>query len=89
MHTYLGITAELTDSQIDFGSLLNTAKWLYIEGYLSTSDTARVMAVKQAREIAKANRVKIALTLSDPAIVQYARPGLDELLDDGVDLLVL
>lgn len=63
-----------------------TAKWLYIEGYLSTSDTARA-AVKQAREIAKANQVKIALTLSDPAMVQYARAGLDELVDDGVDLL--
>lgn len=85
MHTYLGITAELSTTQIDFDPL-KTAKWLYIEGYLSTSDTARA-AVKQAREIAKANQVKIALTLSDPAMVQYAREGLDELLDDGVDLI--
>lgn len=53
MHTYLGITAELTAEQIDFEPL-KTAKWLYIEGYLSTSDTARV-AVKQARELAKAH----------------------------------
>ena len=86
MHTYLGITAELTDTQIDF-TPLKTAKWLYIEGYLSTSDTAR-QAVKHARQIARDNNVKIALTLSDPAMVQYARQGLDELLDDGVDLLV-
>ena len=85
MHTYLGITAELTAEQIDFEPL-KTAKWLYIEGYLSTSDTARV-AVKQARELAKAHGVKIALSLSDPAMVQYARQGLEELLDDGVDLL--
>lgn len=85
MHTYLGITAELTDQQIDF-TALKTAEWLYIEGYLSTSDSAR-MAVKQARQIARENNVKIALTLSDPAMVQYARAGLDELLDDGVDLL--
>lgn len=85
MHTYLGITAELSSDQIDF-TALKTAKWLYIEGYLSTSDSAR-LAVKEAREIAKANGVKIALTLSDPAMVQYARQGLDELLDDGVDLL--
>ena len=85
MHTYLGITAELTAEQIDFEPL-KTAKWLYIEGYLSTSDTARI-AVKQARELAKAHGVKIALSLSDPAMVQYARQGLEELLDDGVDLL--
>jgi len=85
MHTYLGITAELTDEQIDFQPL-TTAKWLYIEGYLSTSETAR-QAVKQAREIAKSNGVKIAFTLSDPAMVQYARAGLDEMIADGVDLL--
>ena len=85
MQTYLGITAELSEEQIDFEPL-KTAQWLYIEGYLSTSATARA-AVKQAREIARAHQVKIALTLSDPAMVQYAREGLNELLDDGVDLL--
>ncbi|ALH96042.1 adenosine kinase [Acinetobacter equi] len=85
MHTYLGITAELSDQEINFEPL-KTAQWLYIEGYLSTSETARI-AVKQAREIAKENQVKIALTLSDPAMVQYAREGLNELIDDGVDLL--
>lgn len=85
MHTYLGITAELSDQQIDYKSL-ETAKWLYIEGYLSTSDTARA-AVKQARQIARDHGVKIALTLSDPAMVQYARAGLDDLIADGVDLL--
>ena len=55
MHTYLGITAELTDKQIDFQPL-TTAKWLYIEGYLSTSETAR--QAKNRREIAKANGIK-------------------------------
>ena len=85
MHTYLGITAELSADQIDFEPL-KTAKWLYLEGYLATSDTAR-LAVQQARQIARKNGVKIALTLSDPAMVQYARQGLDELLNDGVDLI--
>lgn len=86
MHTYLGITAELSDAQIDFAPL-KTAKWLYLEGYLSTSDTAR-KAVQQAREIAQAHGVKIALTLSDPAMVQYARAGLEEMIGSGVDLLM-
>jgi sugar/nucleoside kinase (ribokinase family) len=85
MHTYLGITAELTDAQIDFSSL-ETAKWLYLEGYLSTSETAR-QAVQHARQIAQSSGVKIALTLSDPAMVQYARAGLDDMIADGVDLL--
>lgn len=85
MHTFLGITAELSTDQIDF-SPLNTAKWLYLEGYLSTSDTAR-QAVAHARQLAQQNGVKIALSLSDPAMVQYARAGLDEMIDSGVDLL--
>ena len=42
---------------------------------------------KKLLEIAKAHGVKIALSLSDPAMVQYAREGLEELMDDGVDLL--
>ncbi|RYY79085.1 MAG: adenosine kinase [Moraxellaceae bacterium] len=85
MQTYLGITAELSSAQIDFEPL-KTAKYLYIEGYLATSPTARA-AVKQAREIAKQNNTQIAITLSDPAMVQYARDGLDDLIDGGVDLL--
>lgn len=85
MYTYLGITAELSAEQIDFSSL-ETAKWLYIEGYLATSLTAQ-QAVKKARQIAKQNGVKIALSLSDPAMVQYAKSGLDTLIADGVDLL--
>ena len=85
MHTYLGITTALSVDQIDFEPL-KSAKWLYIEGYLSTSPSAR-QAVMHAREIAKAHGVKVALSLSDPAMVQYAREGLDEMIADGVDLL--
>lgn len=85
MQTFLGTTADLSALQIDF-SPLESANWLYIEGYLSSSDSARA-AVLQARQLAKDKQVKIALTLSDPAMVQYARAGLDEMLGDGVDLL--
>lgn len=90
MQTYLGITAELSTQQIDF-TALNTAKYLYIEGYLATSPTAR-LAVQHARQLAKdrapeENSIEIAITLSDPAMVQYARAGLDDLIGDGVDIL--
>lgn len=85
MYTYLGITAELSETQIDF-TALETAKWLYIEGYLATSPTAQ-QAVSKARQIAKDNGVKIAISLSDPAMVQYAKSGLDHLIAEGVDVL--
>ncbi|KAA8734408.1 adenosine kinase [Acinetobacter qingfengensis] len=85
MYTHLGITAELSPQQIDYVPL-KQASWLYIEGYLATSPTAH-QAVLQARTIAKQHQVKIALSLSDPAMVQYAREGLDILIAEGVDVL--
>lgn len=85
MYTYLGITAELSADQINYESL-KQAKWLYIEGYLATSPTAQ-QAVTQARQVAKEHGVQIAISLSDPAMVQYAKDGLDILIADGVDVL--
>lgn len=85
MQTYLGATADLSVAQVDY-KRLETAQWLYIEGYLSTSYSARE-AVVRARQVAKEHQIKIALTLSDPAMVEFAREGLDELVGDGVDLL--
>ena len=85
MCTYLGITGKLSRDQIDF-TPLTTAQWLYIEGYLATSATAQ-QAVIEARQIARQHQVKIAISLSDPAMVQYAKTGLDQLIGDGVDVL--
>jgi sugar/nucleoside kinase (ribokinase family) len=85
MNTFLGITTDLSEKELNEEAIKNSS-YLYIEGYLSTSDTARA-AVKKARAIAKQNNVKTALTFSDPAMVQFFREGVDELLGDGVDLL--
>ncbi len=85
MHTFLGITAELSPQELDLEAL-NQARYLYIEGYLATSTSAR-HAVASARTLAKAQNIKTALTFSDPAMVQYARDGLTEMLADGVDIL--
>lgn len=85
MNTYLGITAEVSRAELD-PQALQDSQWLYIEGYLCTSESARD-AVKHAHELAKSAGVKRALTFSDPAMVQYFLPQLSELLADGVDLL--
>lgn len=85
MHTFLGITAELSPQELDLEAL-NKARYLYIEGYLATSSSAR-HAVASTRALAKAQGIKTALTFSDPAMVQYARDGLNEMLADGVDIL--
>ncbi|HEY4712656.1 MAG TPA: adenosine kinase, partial [Aquirhabdus sp.] len=86
MHTFLGITTDLSIDQVDLAPL-QTAKYLYIEGYLATSQTARD-AVRSARAQARQQEnTKIAISLSDPAMVQYAREGLVDLIGDGVDIL--
>lgn len=85
MSTYLGITSDIGEQELDLVALGNS-RWLYIEGYLCTSPTARV-AVAKARLAARAGGLKLALTFSDPAMVQYFKEPLTELLADGVDLL--
>ena len=85
MNTHLGITAEMSASELDLEQL-EQARFLYIEGYLSTSDSAR-HAVATARQIAVQHGIRTALTFSDPAMVQYARHGLQAMIADGVDIL--
>ena len=87
MHTFLGITTDLSIDQVDTAPLAS-AQYLYIEGYLATSQTARD-AVRQVRAQVAASQpeTKIAISLSDPAMVQYARDGLVDLIGSGVDIL--
>ena len=85
MRTYLGITADLSVDELDENAIAR-AKYLYIEGYLVTSPIAR-QAIVRAKEIARANGTKIAVTCSDPAMVKYFRDGIDLILEGGVDVL--
>ena len=85
MNTYLGITSDFSVLDLHIEELKNS-EYLYIEGYLVTSDVSRNAAIK-AREIAKNNGVKIAFTFSDPAMVTYFKEGVSEIIGDGVDVL--
>lgn len=85
MNTFLGISASIASEDIDHEALKRSS-FAYIEGYLVTSDTGRPAAIK-LRELAQEYKVKTALSLSDPAIVQYFLAGLKEMIGDGVDLL--
>lgn len=85
MHTFLGITADVSRHEL-VPEALRASHWLYIEGYLCTSPSARE-AVLEARRLAREAGTRIALTFSDPAMVQFFRNELAVLLDDGVDLL--
>ena len=85
MNTFLGISATLSEDNLNYNALKNS-EWLYVEGYLVTSDTGRNAAIK-AREFAQKQGIKTALSFSDPGMVQFFKPGLKEMLGDKVDLI--
>ena len=85
MNTYLGITTNLEQKHIDEVALKDS-EYAYIEGYLVTSDLSRAAAIT-LRKLAEKNGVKTALTFSDPAMVQFFKDGVKEMIGNGVDLL--
>jgi len=85
MQTFLGISESLSKNELDEVSL-KASEYLYIEGYLVTSVTARE-AVDKAHGIAQAQGVKTSLSLSDPAIATYFKSQFENILSKGIDLL--
>ena len=85
MNTFLGASDTLSAKEIDKDALKNS-EWFYIEGYLLT-DEARTKATKEAIEFAKEQGVKIAISLSDPFVVDVFGDALREVMGDGVDLV--
>lgn len=85
MCTFLGITIDFSLDELE-QDIIPQSEFLYIEGYLATSEIARD-AVRHARKKAEDSGTKIALTFSDSSLVKYYREGLDEFLTPGVDIL--
>ena len=85
MNTFLGASEDLSVREIDQIALISS-EWLYIEGYLVT-DEARTLATKIAVETAKANNVKVAISLSDPFVVAVFGDALRDVMGAGVDLV--
>ncbi|WP_338412150.1 adenosine kinase [Psychrobacter raelei] len=85
MQTFLGTSSEIDDANIDFEALAQS-KWLYLEGYLSMSASLHP-ALQKLRQQAKDNHTKIAVSFADPAVVNFAKDGLLQMLGDGVDVI--
>ena len=85
MNSFLGVGEELAPEDID-GEAVANSEYLYIEGYLVTSETGRAAAIK-ARDVAQSNDTKVAISLSDPGIVEHFKSGLQEMIGPGIDLL--
>ena len=61
MNTYLGITETFSTEELRLEQL-KKSQYLYIEGYLVTSESGR-KAAKKAKEVAEQHQVKTAITL--------------------------
>ncbi len=85
MNTFLGITGDVEVDQVNFDELAQS-EYLYVEGYLASSNTA-VETVRQSREVAKKHGIKTAFSLSDPNMIKFCREGLENIIGEGVDLL--
>jgi sugar/nucleoside kinase (ribokinase family) len=83
--TFLGISGELSAREL-VEDALRDSDYFYTEGYLVTSDNARRASI-EAKRIAEAAGVKTAISLSDPNMVKFFKPGLLDMIGSGVDLL--
>ncbi len=85
MMTDLGISVELGVDQVHDEALKNS-RYYYVEGYMSASASATEAAV-HCREVCEANGVSVAVSLSDPSMVEFCRPTLEAMLGNGVNQL--
>lgn len=85
MLTYLGISSQLNADDIDEAQIAQS-QYVYIEGYLFTNDANKAAAYR-AMELAQKHNVKIALTISDPFLVDLFRDEFLSLIENQVDLL--
>ncbi len=85
MNTFLGVSGDLDVSDIDHDAI-KKSEYIYIEGYLASSDNTRDAAI-EARRIADNRGIKTALTLSDPNMVKFFRESIAAMIGDRVDLL--
>ena len=85
MNTFLGASEGLSSREIDQEALVNS-EWLYVEAYLVT-DSARTDAIKAVIDLARDNKVKIAISLSDPFVVKVFGNALRKVIGAGVDMI--
>ncbi len=85
MLTSLGISATLNADDIS-ASEISKAQYIYVEGYLFAGEATKAAALR-AIELAKQNNVKVALTISDPFLIDICRDQFQQLIEGPVDLL--
>jgi sugar/nucleoside kinase (ribokinase family) len=81
MATHLGASAMFSDKHVN-EDLIEQSNWVYIEGYLFTSELGQ-SAVKKAIKVAKKSETKIAVTFSDGFVVERFNSALKEVVENS------
>lgn len=85
MQTYLGTSSEIDEQNVNFDALTQS-DWLYLEGYLAMSESIQP-AMTKLRQQAGIHEVQIAVSFADPAVVKFAKAGLENMLGNGVAMI--
>lgn len=85
MNTFLGASVDFEPEDLDFG-MIETAKIVYLEGYLFDREPAKA-AFRAAARAAKEAGAKVALSLSDAFCVDRHREDFRALVKDGADIV--
>jgi sugar/nucleoside kinase (ribokinase family) len=85
MNTYLGISQELTEEDIDL-SIIENSSILYLEGYLWDLDNAK-KAIKKSIATAKNSETMVAFSISDAFCVDRFREEFIDLINNSADLI--
>ena len=86
MNTYLGISAELSEADVD-GGAMGAADLLFLEGYLFDRPEGQ-RAFRAAAEATRAGGGRAAITLSDPFCVDRHRAAFRALVEGPMDVVI-
>ena len=86
MCTYLGISSHLSENDINKNNITNN-ELIFLEGYLWDKGTSEKM-FKHTINIAKKNKVKITMSLSDVFCVNRHKEDFYNLLKNDLDILI-
>ena len=86
MCTYLGISSHLSENDINENNIIGN-ELIFLEGYLWDKGISEKM-FKHAISIAKKNKVKIAMSLSDIFCVTRHKEDFYNLLKNDLDILI-
>ncbi len=81
MNTHLGASASLDEGDVDEAAIKN-AQWVYIEGYLFSSESGQ-RVTRKVVELAKRHSTKIAVTFSDGFIVDFFGESLRHVVSNA------